>query len=222
MKDYEAVSRETYLSELERRHGPFRLDTSSLRRLFSPRDQVFFDCFDRDVEECLRKMLEATDMDQFLVFYLAREKPAQGTEVAVLREAVFKNISNETIPQFEARFRRMLERVMRLSVESAGFEYLECVGFSYTTQEDFERLLSQASALRQEQKRLFPAERRAAALEIEQDQPPGQDPLRPTRGILGESEMDIQLKLNERQKNAEKATATGETCPRELSGLSLS
>lgn len=159
MKDDKAVSRETYLSELERRHGPFRLETVSLRRHFSSRDQVFFDCFDRDVEGCLRKMLEARDMDHFLVFYLARKKPAQGTEAAVLREAVFKNISNETIPQFAARFRRMLERVMRLSVESAGFEYLKCVGFSYTTQKDFERLLSQASALRQAQKPLFPAGR---------------------------------------------------------------
>ena len=146
------VSKETYLSQLERRHGPFKLDVSPLRGLFSLENRVFFDCFDRDVEKCLREVLNAMDMDHFLVLYLARKKSGQGTEGKVLREAVFKNISKETIRHFAARFEKTLERVTKLSVESAGLQYMECVGFSYTTQRDFERLLRQASALREGKK----------------------------------------------------------------------
>jgi len=145
----EVVSKEAYLSQLERRHGSFKLDVSSLRGLFSLENRVFFDCFDRDVEKCLKEVLQARDMDHFLVLYLARKKSGQGTERKVLREAVFKNISKETVRHFAARFEKTLERVTKLSVESAGLEYLECVGFSYTTQRDFERLLKQASALRE-------------------------------------------------------------------------
>jgi hypothetical protein len=122
----EIVAAFMYVEELKRKYSGFEFPAYKLRQWFSKTRRIFFDCDKPDAETCLRTLLQKTNLDSFTIFIVVKEP----SNVYRFMDASFKNIGSETLEHFIVRFQQQLESMTKLSVKTAGSEYIECVGYA--------------------------------------------------------------------------------------------
>jgi hypothetical protein len=88
--------------------------------------QVFFDCNKADKNACLAKILEMTDIPEFVVFFIAKEN-----DVYSFTDVTFRNLGKETLNHFVTRYRKQLMNMTKMSLQLRKIEYVQNVGFSY-------------------------------------------------------------------------------------------
>lgn len=118
-QDYAQLLRQKYL-ELD-------FPAYKLRKWYSPKHQVFFDCKEPDKEACLLEVLKNTNFASFIVFVVAKDQNG----AYKLMDASFRNLGTENLEHFITRFHSQLESMTRLGMQAAGSEYVECVGHGY-------------------------------------------------------------------------------------------
>ena len=121
------ISASTHAQSLKDRFKGIDIPLYKLRKWFSTKHQVFFDCESENKVFCLEKLLKQKDFEAFIIFFVVK----QPSGAFKLMDATFKNIGNETIEHFVNRFHKYLESMTRLGVQTVGSEYVEYIGHSY-------------------------------------------------------------------------------------------
>jgi len=124
----EIVSSASHAQSLRERYRGFEIPSYKLREWFSTVHKVFFDCDSPDKHSCLKALLKQTNLWAFIIFFVVRE-PSGGQYRFM--DASFRNLGTETLEHFMTRYHQQLESMTRLSLQSIGLEYVECVGHSY-------------------------------------------------------------------------------------------
>ncbi len=88
--------------------------------------QVFFDCTKADKNACLTKMLEKTDIPDFVVFFIVKENNAYS-----FMDVTYRNLGKETLTHFITRYEKQLMSMTKMSLQPRKIEYVQNVGFSY-------------------------------------------------------------------------------------------
>ncbi len=123
----EIVPTSTYMEALEKKYRDLDIPIYKLREWFSTSRRIFFDCESRDKNACLEQLLERTDLEAFVIFFVVRESSGSYR----FMDASFRNLGTETLEHFVNRFHKQLEAMTRLGVQATGLEYMECIGHSY-------------------------------------------------------------------------------------------
>lgn len=123
----EIISTNSYLDSLKQKYRGCEFPSYKFREWFSKTDATFFDCKDQDKASCLESILNLSDLEAFTVFIVAKESSG----AFKLMDARFKNLGTETLKHFIIRFHQQLESMSRLSLQTAGLRYVECIGHSY-------------------------------------------------------------------------------------------
>jgi len=123
----EVVPAKAYVESLRERYRGFDFPAYKLREWFSTVRRVFFDCGDRDRSACLERLLKRTDLEAFIIFFVVRE-PGGAYR---FMDASFRNLGTETLERFISRYHSQLESMTRLSIQTIGLEYVECIGHGY-------------------------------------------------------------------------------------------
>ena len=122
------VSAKAYVESLRQKYKGFDFPAYKLREWFSTVHQVFFDCkSEQDRAICLEQLLKRTNLEAFIIFFVVKE-PNGAHRVM---DASFRNLGTETLERFINRYHQQLESMTRLSIQTIGLEYVECVGHSY-------------------------------------------------------------------------------------------
>ena len=122
----EIVPREAVVESLREEFGEIAIPAYRFRRLFSRREQVFFDCEGEDPEACLDRVLRREDYALFTVFLVIRE----GGGLRVMAVS-FPNIGKETLEHFIKRYHAQLKPSNIMGLEASGREYVRYLGCSY-------------------------------------------------------------------------------------------
>jgi len=117
----------TYVESLKEKYKGFDFPAYKLREWFSKAHQVFFDCRDQDKNVCLEKLLKRTNLEAFTIFFIVKESGGAYR----FMDASFRNLGTETLEHFISRYHQQLESMTRLSIQTIGLEYVECIGHSY-------------------------------------------------------------------------------------------
>lgn len=88
---------------------------------------VYFDCREQNKTSCLDNILKLTNLEAFTIFFVVKDP--SGTHKLI--DASFRNLGNETLEHFIVRFHQQLESMTKLSVQTIGLKYVECIGYSY-------------------------------------------------------------------------------------------
>ena len=123
----EIVPASVYVDSLKQKYIGFDFPSYKLREWFSKTHIVFFDCKEQDKASCLETILKLTNLEAFIIFFVVRE-PSGAYK---FMDASFRNLGTETLEHFITRFHQQLESMTKLSVQSIGLEYVECIGHSY-------------------------------------------------------------------------------------------
>jgi len=123
----EIVSSASYVQSLKEKYPGFEIPSYKLREWFSTVHKVFFDCGSPDKHSCLEALLKQTNLEAFVIFFVVREPSGSYR----FMDASFRNLGAETLERFMTRYHQQLESMTRLSLQSIGLEYVECVGHSY-------------------------------------------------------------------------------------------
>jgi len=123
----EIVSSASYAQSLKEKYPGFEIPSYKLREWFSTVYKVFFDCGNPDKQSCLEALLRRTNLQAFVIFFVVREPSGS----CRFMDASFRNLGTETLERFMTRYHQQLESMTRLSLQSIGLEYVECVGHSY-------------------------------------------------------------------------------------------
>ena len=123
----EIVSAGEYVEFLKEKYEGFEFPGYKLREWFSKSHQVFFDCAAKDRNVCIVHLLEQTDLEAFTIFFVVREKSGGYR----FMDASFRNLGTETLDHFINRYHQQLESMTRLSIQTIGLEYIECIGHGY-------------------------------------------------------------------------------------------
>jgi len=123
----EIIPASVYSDSLRRMYHGFEFPSYKLREWFSKAHMVFFDCKETNKITCLQTVLKKTDFAAFTIFFVARE-PSGAYK---FMDASFRNLGTETLEHFITRFHSQLESMTKLGVQTAGLEYVECIGHSY-------------------------------------------------------------------------------------------
>jgi len=116
-----------YVESLRDKYRGFDFPAYKLREWFSKVRQVFFDCEDQDKGACLEQLLKRTDLESFTIFFVVKEPSGMHR----LMDASFRNLGTETLEHFITRYHSQLESMTKLSIQTIGLEYVECIGHSY-------------------------------------------------------------------------------------------
>jgi len=117
----------SYAQSLKEKYPGFEIPSYKLREWFSTAYRVFFDCGRPDKHSCLEALLRRANLGAFVIFFVVRE-PSGSYK---FMDASFRNLGTETLERFMTRYHQQLESMTRLSLQSIGLEYVECVGHSY-------------------------------------------------------------------------------------------
>jgi hypothetical protein len=117
-----------HASILEGRYKGLKIPVYKLRRWFSDRQQVFFDCEISDKESCLHKILTKPDLNAFVIYLLVRDTT---TSSYSFMDVSFRNLGKETLEHFINRYHQQLETMTKLSLQTANREYVACLGHGY-------------------------------------------------------------------------------------------
>jgi len=123
----EVMLAKAYVESLRERYEGFDFPAYKLREWFSSVHQVFFDCKELDKSVCLEQLLKRTNLEAFTIFFVVREP--SGTYRFM--DASFRNLGTETLEHFISRYHQQLESMTKLSIQTIGLEYVECVGHGY-------------------------------------------------------------------------------------------
>jgi hypothetical protein len=124
----EIVSSKSYVESLRLKYKGFDFPAYKLREWLSTGNQVFFDCKpEQDRAVCLKQLLERTNLEAFTIFFVVKE-PSGAYR---FMDASFRNLGTETLERFINRYHQQLESMTRLSIQTIGLEYVECIGHSY-------------------------------------------------------------------------------------------
>ncbi len=123
----EIIPAKDYVELLRRMYQGFEFPTYKLREWFSKANQIFFDCSEPDKATCLRDVLKKTNFEAFVLFFVVKDQ--NGT--FRFMDASFRNLGTETLEHFIIRFHSQLESMTRIGFQTAGYEYVECIGHSY-------------------------------------------------------------------------------------------
>jgi len=118
----------TYIESLKQKYQGFDFPAYKLREWFSTSQQVFFDCKpEQDKATCLEQLLKQTKLAAFTIFFVVKEKSSSYK----FMDASFRNLGTETLERFITRYHQQLESMTKLSVQTIGLEYVECIGHGY-------------------------------------------------------------------------------------------
>jgi len=117
----------SYVKALKEKYKDLDIPAYKLKEWFSTNRRVFFDCENKDKNACLEQLLERTDLDAFVIFFVVRESSGSYR----FMDASFRNLGTETLEHFINRFHKQLEAMTKLGVQATGLEYMECIGHSY-------------------------------------------------------------------------------------------
>lgn len=124
----EIVPATSYVESLRQKYKGFDFPAYKLREWLSMRHQVFFDCkAGQDKAVCLEQLLKRMNLEAFIIFFVVKE-PSGAYR---FMDASFRNLGTETLERFINRFHQQLESMTRLSIQTIGLEYVECIGHSY-------------------------------------------------------------------------------------------
>ena len=123
----EIVSSASYAQSLREKYPGFEIPSYKMREWFSTALKVFFDCGSPNKGACLEKLLKKTNLGAFVIFFVVRESSGSYR----FMDASFRNLGTETLEHFVTRYHQQLESMTRLSLQSIGLEYVECVGHGY-------------------------------------------------------------------------------------------
>jgi len=123
----EIVSSASHAQSLKEKYPGFEIPSYKQREWFSVVHKVFFDCGKPDKSSCVETLLRQTNLEAFVIFFVVRESSGSYK----FMDASFRNLGTETLERFTTRYHQQLESMTRLSLQSIGLEYVECVGHSY-------------------------------------------------------------------------------------------
>jgi hypothetical protein len=123
----EIILASAYVDSLKQKYVGFDFPAYKLRQWFSKTHMVFFDCTEQDKASCLDTILKLTDLEAFTIFFVVKESSG----IYKLMDASFRNLGTETLERFITRFHQQLESMTKLSVQTIGLEYVECIGHGY-------------------------------------------------------------------------------------------
>lgn len=123
----EIVVAQDYVESLKQKYQGFDFPAYKLRKWFSKTNQVFFDCKEPDKKACFQTVLKETKFAAFTIFFVVKEQSG----AYKLMDASFRNLGTETLEHFITRYHSQLESMTRLGIQTAGSEYVECIGHSY-------------------------------------------------------------------------------------------
>jgi len=125
----EIVPATSYVESLKQKFKGFDFPAYKLREWFSTVHQVFFDCKqEQDKAACLEELLKRTNLEAFTIFFVVKEPNG----AYKLMDASFRNLGTETLKRFINRYHQQLESMTRLSIQTIGLEYIECIGHGYS------------------------------------------------------------------------------------------
>jgi hypothetical protein len=112
---------------LEGNYEGLKVPTHKLKKWFSSDQKVFFDCEDSDKALCLERILSEADFSAFIIYLIVKneEKSYDFMDVS------FRNLGKETLEHFITRYHQQLEAMTKLSLQTVGREFIECLGHSY-------------------------------------------------------------------------------------------
>ncbi len=125
--DSEIIPSKTYIETLKEKYRGFDFPDYKLREWFSKSHNVFFDCKESDKNACMEQLLKQTTLEAFTVFFIVKEPSGSYR----FMDASFRNLGNETLEHFINRYHQQLESMTRLSIQTIGLEYTECIGHGY-------------------------------------------------------------------------------------------
>jgi hypothetical protein len=117
----------TYVESLKDKYKGFDFPAYKLREWFSKVHQVFFDCKDPNKTAYLEQLLKRTDLEAFTIYFVVKEPNGAYR----FMDASFRNLGTETMEHFINRYHQQLESMTKLSIQTIGLEYVECIGHSY-------------------------------------------------------------------------------------------
>jgi len=123
----EIVLASAYVESLKEKYEGLDFPAYKLREWFSTVHQIFFDCKDLNRSACLELLLKRTDLEAFTIFFVVKE-PSRAYR---LMDASFRNLGTESLERFISRYHQQLESMTRLSIQTIGLEYIECIGHGY-------------------------------------------------------------------------------------------
>ena len=123
----EIVLANAYVESLKEKYKGFDFPAYKLREWFSKSSQIFFDCKDQDKNACLEQLLKRTNLEAFTIFFVVKEPSGEYR----FMDASFRNLGTETLEHFISRYHQQLESMTRLSIQTIGLEYIECIGHGY-------------------------------------------------------------------------------------------
>ena len=116
-----------YVESLKEKYKGFDFPAYKLREWFSKSNQIFFDCKDQDKNVCMVQLLKRTNLEAFTIFFVVKEPSGEYR----FMDASFRNLGIETLEHFISRYHQRLESMTRLSIQTIGLEYIECIGHGY-------------------------------------------------------------------------------------------
>ena len=125
--ELEIVLANAYVESLKEKYKGFDFPAYKLREWFSKSNQIFFDCKDQDKNACLEQLLKRTNLEAFTIFFVVKEPSGEYR----FMDASFRNLGTETLEHFISRYHQQLESMTRLSIQTIGLEYIECIGHGY-------------------------------------------------------------------------------------------
>jgi hypothetical protein len=123
----EIVLANAYVESLKEKYKGFDFPAYKLREWFSKSNQIFFDCKDQDKNACMVQLLKRTNLEAFTIFFVVKEPSGEYR----FMDASFRNLGTETLEHFISRYHQQLESMTRLSIQTIGLEYIECIGHGY-------------------------------------------------------------------------------------------
>ena len=123
----EIVLANAYVESLKEKYKGFDFPAYKLREWFSKSNQIFFDCKDQDKNACLEQLLKRTNLEAFTIFFVVKKPSGEYR----FMDASFRNLGTETLEHFISRYHQQLESMTRLSIQTIGLEYIECIGHGY-------------------------------------------------------------------------------------------
>jgi len=124
----EIVPSTSYVESLKQKYKGFDFPAYKLREWFSRVHQIFFDCKrEQDKAACLDQLLKQTNLSAFTIFFVVKE-PSGAYK---FMDASFRNLGTETLERFINRYHQQLESMTKLSIQTIGSEYVECIGHGY-------------------------------------------------------------------------------------------
>lgn len=117
------ISTDERVSFLEQKYEGLRIPVYKLRKWVSEDKEVFFDCGAEDKATCLRRIMTEVNLSAFVIYLLVKDV---STGELVFMDVSFRNIGKESFEHFIARYHQQLESMTKLSLQTAGLEYVAC------------------------------------------------------------------------------------------------